>query len=531
VVLVPDDQGPIDGAARPTARPHPHFTSRRLQNAAVTASVLATLGIWAAAGWAWLEQTWLAPPAATEHVFILASPQKPAKVSAQTPTETSAHTQTEMSAQTPTEVSSQRPTEVSAESPTAIHTASNSASNPSPPVSIAVLPFANLLNDPDQEYLADAITADLISDLSRIAGSFVIAPATAFTYQDRAADAVHVGQELAVRYIAEGQVRWAGDQLRVIVWLIDGETGSRVWADQVDTDRAHLSKMEGAIVGRLARALNLEMAEPAESERATDPDARNLIMKGWAWCRRPYSTATWQQARQAFEQALQIDPSSVDARIGLATVLGGRLADGWSGATQLDAARAEHLLHEALDRDANNSMAHFAIGVIRQMQDRLSEAKIEYEAAVALDPNDARAYFHLGQMLMFLADPTAAMPNFEKALRLSPRDPNIAHVYWALGTSQLLLGQVDNAIGWLQQARAANPRLWFPQLYLAGAFGLQGQMDEAKAALAQSIKLNPNINSLARMRSYNPWITNPQHWMLQESTLNIGLRRAGFHDG
>jgi adenylate cyclase len=215
----------------------------------------------------------------------------------------------------------------------------------------------------------------------------------------------------------------------------------------------------------------------------------------------------------------------------LATVLGGRSAEGWSSSTQLDPARAEQLLREVLDQDADRAEAHFAMGVLRQMQNRLSEAQTQYEATISLDPNQARAYLHLGQTLMFLGHPDAAIPDLERAMRLSPRDPNMATLQWALGTSHLLLGQVDEAIHWLQQAGDANPRLWFPQLYLAGALGLRGDLDAAKAALAQSIRLNPAINSLSRMRQQNAWITTPQHWALQEATLNVGLRRAGWESG
>jgi tetratricopeptide (TPR) repeat protein len=215
----------------------------------------------------------------------------------------------------------------------------------------------------------------------------------------------------------------------------------------------------------------------------------------------------------------------------LATVLGGRLAEGWSGALQQDPARAERLLREALARDPKRPTAYFALGVLRQMQNRLGEARVQFQTAIALDHNHARAYFHLGETLMYLGDPRAAIPDFAQAIRLSPRDPDMVRFYWAMGTAHLLLGQADAAIVWLERARAADPRLWFPHLYLAGAFALRGDMRPAKAELAQSLGLKPEINSLARMRFYNPWLTTLQYWALQEATLNIGLRRAGLQDG
>ena len=130
------------------------------------------------------------------------------------------------------------------------------AGTPAPRLSIVVLPFANLSNDQEQEYFADGITDDLTTDLSRISGSFVIARNTAFTYKGKSVDVKQIGRELGVRYVLEGSVRRAGDQVRVNVQLIDAESGAHLWADRFDTDRADLAKAQDAITGRLARTLN-----------------------------------------------------------------------------------------------------------------------------------------------------------------------------------------------------------------------------------------------------------------------------------
>jgi tetratricopeptide (TPR) repeat protein len=129
-----------------------------------------------------------------------------------------------------------------------------------------------------------------------------------------------------------------------------------------------------------------------------------------------------------------------------------------------------------------------------------------------------------------LGEPEAAIPNFEKAIRLNPRDPNMGSFYFGFGQCHLLLGHVDKAIDFLRKACAANPRLWFWHLWLAGVFGLSGDLDEARAALAEAIKLKPEVDSLARLRAHFPEYGNPLHWALCEKTLNIGLRRAGFPD-
>jgi Flp pilus assembly protein TadD len=134
----------------------------------------------------------------------------------------------------------------------------------------------------------------------------------------------------------------------------------------------------------------------------------------------------------------------------------------------------------------------------------------------------------LGFVLTYLGQPEAAIPNLEKANRLSPRDPNIWFPYMGLGICQLVLGHADEAIDLLRRARAANPRPWVVHAWLAGALGLRGDLDEARAALAEAIKLKPEVNSLAAWRAYRPWETNPQFMALREKTVNVGLRRAGF---
>jgi Tfp pilus assembly protein PilF len=318
----------------------------------------------------------------------------------------------------------------------------------------------------------------------------------------------------------------------VNVQLVDAGTGSHIWADRFQTDRANLAEAQDEITSRLARTLNLELAEAVgrrvEKEQATNPDAHDHVMRGWAWWYRRMSPANRQEAQRAFIRALEIDPRSVDARIGLATILVSNIADGWSACPEEDRSQSEKLLSEAVERDPNRSMAHYAMAMVRRSQGRLIESKVEFETALTLDRNNARAYFNLGQTLIFLGQPQAAIPQIEKAIRLNPYDPNVASFYWCLGMCHLLLGDADQAIELLLKARASNPSLFYVYLWLAGAFGLKGDVLEAKNALAEALTLKPEINSLARLREYQPWITNPPYWALREKTVNIGLRRAGF---
>ena len=168
---------------------------------------------------------------------------------------------------------------------------------------------------------------------------------------------------------------------------------------------------------------------------------------------------TRQEGLLASERALAIDPESVDARIGIANNLVANILDSWSTSPAQDAARAEQLLNEALERNTGSAWAHFTMGMLRRWQNRLPESKIELETAIALNRNYSFALRQLCITLTFLGQPKAAIPLVEKSIRLDPHSPNIHVAYWAFGCCHLLLGHVDAAVDLFRKARAANPRL------------------------------------------------------------------------
>jgi adenylate cyclase len=403
------------------------------------------------------------------------------------------------------------------------------ASAAAPRLSIVVLPFTNLSNDPEQEYFVDGITDDLTTDLSQVPDSLVIARNTAFTYKGKAIDAKQVAHELSVRYVLEGSVRRMGDQVQANVQLIDGETGAHVWADRFETDRRNLGEAQSQITGRLAQALHVELVRDAarriEQERSVNPDARDLVMRGWAWWYRPFSVANRLEALHAFERALEIDPRSIDARIGIALILADRtVTAGFSTSVQENRERAEKLLREALERDGNRSMAHAAMGALRMVQDRQAEAQAEFETAIALDRNNAWAILQLAKTFMLAGQPEPCMLYAEKALKLGPLDSS---ANLALGKCHLLLGQVDEAMPLLRKAEAIDPASWFVHLKLAGALGLKGETEAARAELAEMVRLKPDMNSVARVRGF-VWYRNPQFQLLHDRTIIQGVRNAGF---
>jgi adenylate cyclase len=411
-------------------------------------------------------------------------------------------------------------------------TTTGGGAKPAPRLSIVVLPFTNLSNDPELEYFVDAVTDDLTTDLTRISDSFVIARNTAFTYKGKPINAKQIGRDLGVRYLLEGSVRRLGDAVQVNVQLIDAETGAHVWADKFDTNRSNLAIAQTVITGRLARTLRIELLEAASRriEQEKNHGARDLIMRGWAWLNQPASDAHLREARRSFGQALKKDPGSADARTGIAAAILLSWAAGYSKSRQKDLFDAEQLLLEALERDANHLRALSYMGWLRRLQGRLLESQIILEKAIALDRNYPVAFVQLGFTLNGLGHPEAALSHFERALQLCPRDPNLHWVYNGLGSCHLLLGHTDQAIDFYRKARAENPRIYQFSFWLAAALGLRGDIEEAKAALAESLKLNPELNSFAKLRDYFSPGQNrsPQLAALMENTSYVGLRRAGL---
>jgi TolB-like protein/Tfp pilus assembly protein PilF len=408
-----------------------------------------------------------------------------------------------------------------------------------PRLSIAVLPFAILSDDAEQQYFADGITDDLTTDLSRIPGSFVIARTTASSYQGKPIEVKQIGRELGCRYVLEGSVRRIGERVQVNVQLIDAESGGHVWADRFETDHRNGAEAQRDITGRLTRTLALKLVEDVarriEQETTTDPDAQDLVMLGEVWFRRWLRstgrdpTQSLEGAQRYFERALAKNPRSIDARVGIAKIFINNLMFGWSTSNQEDSARAEQLLLEAIEIDPNQSEVYRYFGLQLRLQNRLGESRAALETAIEIDPNNASSRLQLGWSLLFLGQPEAGLAEGEEAVRRRPHDPEMRGVYQQLAWCLLLLNRVQPAIDMLTNALAGRPRQWVNHFALAAALGLKGDLDGARAALARSLAIKPDVDSLARFRICRPW-GNAQHWTLFEKTVAAGLRRADFPD-
>jgi TolB-like protein len=233
-----------------------------------------------------------------------------------------------------------------------------------PRLSIVVLPFTNLSDDREQQYFADGIIEDLTTDLSRIAGLFVISRNTAFTYRNKPVDTKRIGRELGVRYVLEGSVRRSGNQIRVNAQLIDAATDAHLWAERFDRDTADLFALQNEITSRLANALGVELIA-AEAARPTEhPDALDYILRGRAVLLRPRTPDTHREAINLFEHALALDPQSVEARVRLANALVGQVLLGMTNSASAEPgiARAEELVDRALAASPRFALAHVAKG-------------------------------------------------------------------------------------------------------------------------------------------------------------------------
>jgi adenylate cyclase len=407
-------------------------------------------------------------------------------------------------------------------------TAARLQSQTAPRLSIVVLPFANLSNDPQQEYFADGITEDLTTDVARIQGSLVIARNTAFTFKGKPVDAKQIGRELGVRYVLEGSVQRSGKQIRINTQLVDAETGAHLWAERFDRDIGDLFALQNEITARIANTLQSQLAL-AESRRPTDnPDALDYILRGRAALTTgPISKENSDEVVRLFETAVALDPQAVDAAAWLAVALTVRVTDELSDFPDVDLRRAEQLAGHALADAPNSMIAHYAKGQVLRAQSLCKEAIPEYERAIALDSSRASAYAHIGWCKFLTGVVDEAIPYFEHAVRISPFGPGIAPWYGRMGVMQLLESHTDEAIVSLEKARSDNARLPFVHAYLAAAYALKGETERARVELAEAQRLSNAYSSLASVEK-SSWYDNPRIRALAEATYFPALRKAGL---
>jgi adenylate cyclase len=358
-----------------------------------------------------------------------------------------------------------------------------------PRLSIVVLPFSNLSGDPTQDYFADGITEDLTSDLSRIAGSFVISRNTAFTFKGKAVDARQIGRELGVRYVLEGSVR-------INAQLIDAGSGAHLWAEQTDIDQGTLASLQDnfGIANRLARTLSVELVN-VEGRRAarTDPDAVDLTMRGWSVLNGGPNREDVLRSVGLFEDALRIDPENSQARVGLAQSLTLIYRNRWDPDPAKVLARADEAATRAIAAAPNYAHAHYVKAEVLGLSNRFDAALATYDRAIALDRNHAAAHVGRARNLNVIGRAADALAPVERAIRLSPRDPDLYVWYFVLCHANTHLARDAQAIEWCLKSLATGKTFYFAYVDLASAYAWRGQNAEAAAAVAELLKLRPGF--------------------------------------
>ncbi|MDA9433137.1 adenylate/guanylate cyclase domain-containing protein [Bradyrhizobium sp. CCBAU 51627] len=396
-------------------------------------------------------------------------------------------------------------------------------------LSIVVLPFTNLSNEPEQEYFAEGVADDLSADLSRIEDSFVIAPSTARAYKN--VDLKRIRRELGVRYILDGSLRRTQSIVRINARLIDARTGAQIWSEGVDGEWSKSLQLQDVITGGLARRLDLELtnheSRDAEVARPNNPDAVDLTMQGWAMLNRPYSRQQLAQSRALFEHALQIDPAYPKALVGLADTLAIEANYRWTDAPAEKLRRAESAVDQVLSQFPSDAMAHFVKGEIQRAKGRnLDTAVGEYMAAIAINPSLAPAHGALGAAKIRVGRSAEAFAPLQMAIQLSPRDPLLSTWYFYVCHAHSHLAQYDEAIDWCSRSTAVNP-FWIAYADLAAANALTGHEREAHAAVAELRRLRPNYTVALWLQDGSAWSDNVV-FLAEFQRIAEGLRKAGL---
>ena len=391
--------------------------------------------------------------------------------------------------------------------------------------SIAVLPYANMSGDPEQEYFSEGITEDIITNLSRNRAFFVISRSTSFTYKGPAVDIGKVARELGVRYVVEGSIRRAGNRVRITAQLIDAETGHHLWADRYDRELADVFAVQDEIAQRIAGAIapGIISAEIRHAQRKSPSqlDAWDRIMRAH-WHIRRFTQNDLAEARRLLDEALALDPTNSVAYSDLALARHFEGVFGWGDGPAASHAAFAEAGRKAVTLDDGGATAHTALAVFELFSGRHEEARRRLQRALDIDPNLAMGHGYLGVTNAFAGDLQAAVQHVDEAIRLSPRDPLLIIFPLAKGWAALNAERYEEAVEYATQAAEANPE--FPDIYavLASANGHLGSAGAARAALDQLLK------RMSGLTASDPRLDRPFARAADRERFLEGLRKAGM---
>ena len=384
--------------------------------------------------------------------------------------------------------------------------------------SIAVLPFVNMSDDPEQEYFSDGITEEIITGLSKVPRLIVIARNSSFTYKRKPVKVQQVGQELGVRYVLEGSVRRAADRVRITVQLVDATTGHHLWAERYDRFLKDIFAIQDEITVNVMRAMQLELIEGKQAcewiKRGSQKlEAYEKGMKGMELFRF-FSPEGNVQARKIFEECIALDPEYPGPYVMLAWTYLTAVYNGWSKSPEESITQALELAQRAIALESSQADAFSLLGNIYLLTRQYEKAITEGERAVALNPNRADSHVWLAMILTASGDPKGAIDLIYKAIRLNPFPPN--WYFFSLGNAFFMLGEYNQAVEAYKKALQHSPDLLLAYIGLAASFSASNRAEDARAAASQIVRIDPkfSIEVFARSLTYKNenhkefWIDN-----------------------
>jgi len=357
--------------------------------------------------------------------------------------------------------------------------------------SIAVLAFLNMSGDPEQEYFSDGISEDIITDLSKLSGLFVIARNSSFIYKDKPVNLQQVGRELGVRYVLEGSVRKGGNQVRITAQLIDAASGHYLWANRFDRKLEDIFAVQDEITEEIVTALDIKLlrGEQARVWRKSlkNPEARDLFYRGREKTHRFTKEAT-AEARQLFEQVIELEPDSPLGYALAAAALSLEVWGGWNKTPAQSLKYAAELVKKATILDDTNADAHADLGLVYVISRQFEKGIAEAERAVALSPSGARVAGIAAVIHLHSGMPKDAIVLAKQAIRLNPVPPPF--IFNILGVSYRESGQYKEAIATLKEGIARHPE-WLSHYALVTVYCAAGQYEEARAEAEEILRIDP----------------------------------------
>jgi adenylate cyclase len=359
--------------------------------------------------------------------------------------------------------------------------------------SIAVLPFMNMSGDPEQEYFSDGITEDLITDLSKLSGLFVIARNSAFVYKGKVVKVGEVGRELGVRYVLEGSVRKANDRVRITAQLVDSTTGGHLWAERYDRKFEDIFALQDEVTQKIVSALAVKLTKDEQIRQVCkckygcNIEAYDWYLRGLEYLYR-FTQEANVQAREIFERSINLEPHYALAQSRLGETYLNDWIFGWSQDPQ-SVEQAFELAKKTIGQDESLSEAHALLGKVYLWKGQHEHAIAELQKALSLDPNNADGLAALSSILGWAGRPEEALRMIKKAMRFNPVYP--VYYLWILGHAYFLMEEYGEAIAAFKRALILNPDFHPTYFYLAASYSELGQVEEARAEMAELLRKWP----------------------------------------